>query len=96
MVRRVGRLLASGGKTAPGNASLKQRYEEAKRRRAAILERPACLNDAARAHPAYRSALVSRSLAIGHELSARSSTKMRNEEKRTVMGLELLWAMCGF
>jgi hypothetical protein len=46
MVRRVRRLLAAGGKLAAGKTSFKQRYEEAERRRAAILERLAGLNRA--------------------------------------------------
>ena len=58
MVRRMRRLLAPGGKAAADRASFKQRYEEAEQRRAAILQRLAGLNEAARAHPAYRRALT--------------------------------------
>jgi hypothetical protein len=58
MVRRMRRLLAASENTAADKASFKQRYEEAEHRRAAILQRLAGLNDAARAHPAYRRALT--------------------------------------
>jgi predicted RNA polymerase sigma factor len=58
MVRRMRRLPAAGGKAAADKASFKQRYEEAEQRRAAILQRLAGLNGAARAHPAYRRALT--------------------------------------
>ena len=58
-------MLAAGGKLAAGKTSFKQRYEEAERRRAAILERLAGLNNAARAHPAYRRALGLPLLIIG-------------------------------
>jgi cytochrome P450 len=56
MVRRVGRLLASVGTKARRKTTFKQQYEEAERRRAAILQRLAGLNEAAREHPAYRRA----------------------------------------
>jgi hypothetical protein len=58
MVRRLRRLLAARDKNAADKASFKQRYDEAEQRRAAILQRLAGLNDAARAHPAYRRALT--------------------------------------
>ena len=58
MVRRMRRLLAAGGKAAADKASFKQRYEEAEQRRAAILQRLEGLNEAARAHPAYRRAFT--------------------------------------
>ena len=58
MVRRLRRLLAARDKTAADKASFKQRYDEAEQHRAAILQRLAGLNDAARAHPAYRRALM--------------------------------------
>jgi hypothetical protein len=58
MVRGVRRPLPSGGKSASGKRKLNQQYEEAERRRAAILHRLAGLNDAVRAHPAYRRALT--------------------------------------
>jgi hypothetical protein len=60
MVGRMRRLLAARDKTAADadKASFKQRYGEAEQRRAAILQRLAGLNDAARAHPAYGRALT--------------------------------------
>ena len=50
--------MAARDKTAADKASFKQRYEEAEQRRAAILRRLEGLNEAARAHPAYRRALT--------------------------------------
>jgi predicted RNA polymerase sigma factor len=50
--------MAARDKSAADKASFKQRYDEAEQRRAAILQRLAGLNDAARAHPAYRRALT--------------------------------------
>ena len=58
MVRRMRRLLAASEKTAADKGSFKQRYDDAEQRRAAILQRLSGLNDAARAHPAYRRALT--------------------------------------
>jgi hypothetical protein len=58
MVRRIRRLLAAGGKAAADKVSFKQRYDEAEHRRAAILQRLEGLNEAARAHPAYRRTLT--------------------------------------
>src|SRR5262245_6777028 len=57
MVRGV-RLLPSGDKSASGKRRLNRQYEEAERRRSAILHRLAGLNDASRTHPAYRRALT--------------------------------------
>ncbi len=45
-------------RTARPGLTFKARYEEAERHRLAILQRLAGLNDAARAHPAYRRALT--------------------------------------
>jgi hypothetical protein len=58
MVRRIGKLLASARSKIPHKATFKQRYDEAERRRAAILQRLEELNATARAHPAYRRALT--------------------------------------
>jgi hypothetical protein len=56
MVRRIGHLARSAGANVRRKISFKQQYEEAERRRAAVLQRLAGLNDRARAHPAYRRA----------------------------------------
>jgi hypothetical protein len=58
MVRRIGERLGGARQNAEGKSSFKQRYDDAERRRAAILRRLEGLNDAARAHPAYRRALT--------------------------------------
>ena len=58
MVRRIRRILTSRGGTAQPGLTFKARYEEAERRRGAMLQRLAGLNEAARAHPAYRRALT--------------------------------------
>ena len=58
MVRRVARLLATAGAKARRKTTFKQQYEEAERRRMAILQRLAGLNETARAHPAYRRAMT--------------------------------------
>jgi predicted RNA polymerase sigma factor len=52
------RVLAAGGKTGADKTTFKQRYDEAEQRRAAMLQRLTGLNEAARAHPAYRRALT--------------------------------------
>jgi len=49
MAPRMRRLLAASEKTAADKGSFKQRYDDAEQRRAAILQRLAGLNDAARA-----------------------------------------------
>jgi hypothetical protein len=56
MDRKMRRLPAYGGTKTRHNATFKQRYEEAERRRAAIMQRLAGLNEKARAHPGYRRA----------------------------------------
>ena len=56
MVRKMRRLSAYGGTKTRHAATFKQRYDEAERRRAAIMQRLAGLNERARAHPAYRRA----------------------------------------
>ena len=53
------RLPAYGGTKTRHAATFKQRYEEAERRRAAIMQRLAGLNEKARAHPGYRRASAS-------------------------------------
>ena len=58
MIRRIKRTLTSRGRTAQLSTSFKARYQEAERRRAAILQRLSGLNKAARAHPAYQRALT--------------------------------------
>jgi hypothetical protein len=58
MVRRIGQRLGVTRQNAEGKSSFKQRYDDAERRRAAILRRLEGLNDAARTHPAYRRALT--------------------------------------
>ena len=58
MVRGIRRLRPSAGESATGKRRFNRQYEEAERRRAAILNRLAGLNDAARTHPAYRRALT--------------------------------------
>ena len=58
MVRGLRRLLAASDERDADKASFKQRYDAAEQRRAAILQRLAGLNEAARAHPAYRRALT--------------------------------------
>jgi hypothetical protein len=58
MVRRMRRLLAASEKTAADKGGFKQRYDGAEQHRAAVLQRLAGLNHAARAHPAYRRALT--------------------------------------
>ena len=50
------RLPAYGGTKTRHAATFKQRYEEAERRRAAVMQRLAGLNEKARAHPGYRRA----------------------------------------
>jgi len=52
------RLLAASEKTAADKGGFKQRYDGAEQHRAAVLQRLAGLNHAARAHPAYRRALT--------------------------------------
>jgi hypothetical protein len=55
MVRKIGRLPPRGGtKAQQQNPTFKQRFDEAERRRAVIMQRLAGLNERARAHPAYR------------------------------------------
>jgi hypothetical protein len=56
MVRKTGRPPPPGGTKAQQKTTFKQRYDEAERRRAAIMLRLAGLNETARAHPAYRRA----------------------------------------
>jgi hypothetical protein len=56
MVRKTGRPPPPGGAKAQQKTTFKQRYDEAERRRAAIMQRLAGLNETARAHPAYRRA----------------------------------------
>jgi hypothetical protein len=54
MVRKMRGLPAYGGLKPQQKPSFKQRYDEAERRRLAIVQRLAGLNERARAHPAYR------------------------------------------
>jgi hypothetical protein len=56
MIRKPGRLLAYGSTKTQPKMTFKQRYDEAERRRAVIMQRLAGLNETARAHPAYRRA----------------------------------------
>jgi hypothetical protein len=56
MDRKMRRPSGDGGTKTRHNATFKQRYEEAERRRAAIMQRLAGLNEKARAHPGYRRA----------------------------------------
>ena len=56
MVRKMPRLPAYGSPKPREKPTFKQRYDEAERRRAAIVQRLAGLNETARAHPAYRRA----------------------------------------
>jgi predicted RNA polymerase sigma factor len=58
MVRRIGHLATSAVVNTRHKISFKQQYEKAERRRAAVLQRLAELNDSARAHPAYRRAMT--------------------------------------
>ena len=48
------RLPGYGGTKTRHATTFKQRYDEAERRRAVIMQRLAGLNERARAHPAYR------------------------------------------
>ena len=56
MVQKARRLPGYGGTKTRHAATFKQRYEEAERRRAAVMQRLAGLNEKARAHPGYRRA----------------------------------------
>jgi hypothetical protein len=54
MVRKMPGLPAYGSPKPRQKPTFKQRYDEAERRRAVIMQRLAGLNERARAHPAYR------------------------------------------
>ena len=54
MVGRIGRRATSLRAQSDKTASFKQRYEEAERRRADVMQRLAGLNETARGHPAYK------------------------------------------
>jgi hypothetical protein len=74
MVRKMRRLPAYGSPKAERKPTFKQRYDEAERRRAAIMQRLGSLNETARAHPAYRraSTLLNqtfRKVAVGQRLA---------------------------
>ena len=56
MIRKMQGLPAYGSPKPQQKLSFKQRYDEAERRRAAIVQRLAGLNETARVHPAYRRA----------------------------------------
>ena len=56
MIRKMHGLPAYGSPKPQQKPSFKQRYDEAERRRSAVMQRLAGLNETARAHPAYRRA----------------------------------------
>ena len=56
MVRKMRGLPALGSPKPRQTPTFKQRYDEAERRRAVIMQRLAGMNERARAHPAYRRA----------------------------------------
>jgi hypothetical protein len=58
MVRRIKKILAPRGRQAQSGVAFRERYEEAERRRAAILQRLGGLDNKARSHPAYRRAMT--------------------------------------
>jgi hypothetical protein len=58
MVGRIGRRATSLRAQSDKTASFKERYEQAERRRADVMQRLQRLNEAARGHPAYKRALT--------------------------------------